>query len=103
VKQLSPATAIAVSVLIWSLPTPLLTRAPSDWPQWRGPRRDGIAAEKGLLKQWPTGGPPVAWTATGAGDGYSSFAVANGRLFTLGARGDIEYAIAFDAASGKPL
>jgi outer membrane protein assembly factor BamB len=103
VKQLSPATAIAVSVLIWSLPTPLLTRAPSDWPQWRGPRRDGIAAEKGLLKQWPTGGPPVAWTATGAGDGYSSFAVANGRLFTLGARGDIEYAIAFDAASGKQL
>ena len=43
------------------------------------------------MKAWPKTGPPLAFKATGAGDGYSSFAVAGGRLFTLGARGDREY------------
>ena len=80
-----------------------LKGAADDWPQWRGARRDGMSAEKGLLKQWPPKGPPLAWQAKGAGEGYSSFSVASGRLFTLGARGDTEYVIAFDAASGKPL
>lgn len=74
-----------------------------DWPQWRGPRRDGVSAEKGLLRRWPAGGPPQAWQATGAGEGYSSFAVAGGRLFTLGARGGTEYVVAFDAESGRRL
>jgi outer membrane protein assembly factor BamB len=74
-----------------------------DWPQWRGPNRDGKSAEKGLLKDWPAGGPPIAWRATGAGEGYSSFAVSNGRLYTLGASRGTEYLIAYDAASGKRL
>jgi outer membrane protein assembly factor BamB len=78
-------------------------RAVDDWPQWRGPRRDGISAETGLLKQWPSGGPPLAWQTKGAGTGYSSFAVSGGRLYTLGAREQQEYVIAFDAASGKRL
>src|SRR5688572_7797064 len=74
-----------------------------DWPQWRGARRDGVSTETGLLKEWPAGGPRLAWRVTGAGDGYSSFSVAAGRLFTLGARGGTEYVLAFDAASGKKL
>jgi outer membrane protein assembly factor BamB len=78
-------------------------QALDDWPQWRGPRRDGVSAERGLLKTWPQSGPPLAWKATGAGQGYSSFAVAAGRLYTLGAREDREHVIAFDAASGKRL
>ncbi len=49
------------------------------------------------------GGPPRLWRATGAGTGYSSFSASNGRLFTLGARGNVEYVIAFDAATGKKL
>jgi outer membrane protein assembly factor BamB len=77
--------------------------AADDWPQWRGPRRDGVSTETGLLKQWPPNGPPLAWQAKGAGEGYSSFAVAAGRLFTLGARQGTEYVLAFDAASGKRL
>src|SRR5687767_14226104 len=46
-----------------------------NWPQWRGPNRDGISKETGLLKAWPEGGPPLVWKATGAGRCYSSLAV----------------------------
>jgi len=75
----------------------------SDWPQWRGPNRDGISKETGLLKQWSAGGPPLVWKATGAGGGYSSFSIANGRLYTMGLRGDREYIIAFNVANGKEV
>jgi len=73
----------------------------ANWPQWRGPNRDGISKETGLLKQWPTEGPALVWKATGAGRGYSSFSVANGKLYTMGLRGDREFVIAFDVATGK--
>jgi len=77
--------------------------APEQWPQWRGPSRDGVSTETGLLQEWPAAGPPLAWQAGGAGEGYSSFAVADGRLYTLGARQRTEYVMAFDAASGEKL
>ncbi len=79
------------SVAVLSLPTLVSNRALDDWPQWRGPNRDGVSAERGLLKDWPAGGPPLAWKTAGAGEGYSSFSTANGRLYTLGARGGTEY------------
>jgi outer membrane protein assembly factor BamB len=94
---------LVASVIVLSLSTVVSTWWADDWPQWRGPRRDGVSAERGLLKQWPAGGPPLVWQAKGAGDGYSSFSVANGRLFTLGARGGTEYVIAFDVAKGTRL
>jgi len=97
------ARLCVTAVLLSSLPVVVSNRAPDDWPQWRGPNRDGISAERGLLKDWPSGGPPLAWKASGAGEGYSSFATSNGRLYTLGARGGTEYVIAYDAASGKRL
>jgi outer membrane protein assembly factor BamB len=71
------------------------------WPQWRGPNRDGISKETGLLKQWPAEGPPLVWKAAGAGRGYSSFSIADGKLFTMGLRGDREFVVAFDIATGK--
>ena len=73
----------------------------ANWPQWRGPNRDGISKETGLLKQWPADGPPLVWKASGAGRGYSSFSVANGKLYTMGLRGNREFVIAFDVATGK--
>ena len=76
--------------------------APADWPQYRGPRRDGLSAETGLLAAWPAGGPKVLWRAS-LGNGYSGLAVAGGRVFTLFGNGRDEYAVAFDAASGKEL
>jgi len=75
----------------------------AEWPQWRGPARDGRAAETGLLKQWPANGPKVVWTATGLGEGYSSFSVAGGRLFTQGQQGRTEFVFAYDAATGRKL
>jgi outer membrane protein assembly factor BamB len=98
--QAAVAAFFAVAMLS-SVSVVVSTRAMDDWPQWRGPRRDGVSTERGLLKQWPGNGPPLAWQAKGTGEGYSSFSVANGRLFTLGARGSTEYVIAFDTASGK--
>jgi outer membrane protein assembly factor BamB len=56
-----------------------------------------------LLKAWPKGGPPLVWQAAGAGAGYSSFSSAGGRLYTLGARDQVEYVMAFDRASGRKL
>ena len=63
--------------------------APPEWSQWRGPNRDGISPETGLLKQWPAAGPTRVWQTTGAGTGYSSFSTSGGRLYTIGARGDM--------------
>ncbi|HEY5446595.1 MAG TPA: PQQ-binding-like beta-propeller repeat protein, partial [Pyrinomonadaceae bacterium] len=74
-----------------------------DWPQWRGPNRDGISKETGLLKQWPATGPALVWKATGAGGGYSSLAISGGRIFTMGVRAGRENVIAFDVATGKQL
>ena len=73
----------------------------ANWPQWRGPNRDGISKETGLLKKWPAEGPPLAWKASGAGRGFSSFSLANGKLYTMGLRGDREFIIAFDVTTGK--
>src|SRR6266487_5241634 len=88
-------------VLLVSLIAEASAQTAGEWPQWRGPNRDGISKETGLLKQWPAQGPPLVWKIAGAGRGYSSMAISNGRLFTMGLRGDREFVIAFDVANGK--
>lgn len=55
-----------------------------DWPQFRGPQRDGKSGETGLLKQWPDGGPKLLWKIEGLGKGYSTVSIAGGRIFTMG-------------------
>jgi len=55
-----------------------------NWPQWRGPNRDGVSTETGLLKQWPEGGPPLLWTARGCGKGFSTVSIVNGLIYTTG-------------------
>ena len=62
-----------------------------DWAQWRGPNRDAKSNETGLLENWPEDGPPLAWKATGVGGGYSSIAITNGRIFTMGDLDDGSY------------
>jgi outer membrane protein assembly factor BamB len=80
-----------------------LSASADDWPQWRGPKRDGISAEKGLLDRWPEGGPPLAWEAKGMGNGYASVAVAGGRIYGAGKKGKAEQLVCLDAKDGKLL
>jgi outer membrane protein assembly factor BamB len=84
----------------------------ADWPQWRGPNRDAKSSETGLLKEWPEGGPRLLWEIKGLGIGYSSAAIANGKLYTMGDRSDkgrsdrsakAQYVIAYDLATQKEL
>jgi outer membrane protein assembly factor BamB len=80
------------------------TARSDDWPQWRGPQRNGISKETGLLKEWPKDGPPLLWSSTDLGNGYSSLAVVGDRIFTLANEGaDNESVQAHDAKAGKRL
>src|SRR4051794_14920210 len=76
-----------------------------DWPQWRGPNRDGVSQETGLLKTWPADGPKLVWEFDKAGLGYSSFSVVGDTLYTMGAEdqanGNQEFVLAIDISTGK--
>lgn len=73
------------------------------WPQWRGPKRDAVSTEKGLLKEWPENGPPLAWKADGMGRGYASLAITAGKIFTAGKFDDGEYLLALKLEDGSQL
>ena len=73
-----PLTAISSSA------DGLIASPESDWPQWRGPRRDGISDEKGLLQSWPDGGPKLLWKTDGLGKGWSSPIIVGKRIFITG-------------------
>jgi outer membrane protein assembly factor BamB len=67
-----------------------------DWPGWLGPNRDGKSADRGLLTQWPEGGPKLLWKATNIGKGYSSVAVVKGLVYITGDEGNALVLRAFD-------
>ena len=80
----------------------------SSWPTFRGPGRTAVAPDTGLLTKWPSDGPKLLWESAGAGRGYSSLAIAGGRIYTLGdglsdAEDNDEYLVCFAQADGKPL
>jgi outer membrane protein assembly factor BamB len=58
----------------------LSTAWAADWPQWRGPDRDNISTETGLLRTWPAGGPKVLWE-TSVAQGYAGVAIKNGLAY----------------------
>lgn len=74
----------------------------SDWPVYRGPNHDGISTETGWNTKWPAGGPPKLWRAK-VGIGFSSMAVADGRVFTMGNADDRDTVYCFDAVTGRKL
>jgi len=78
--------------------------AAADWPQWRGPNRDGISKETGLLREWPKEGPKLLWKQTDIGSGYSTPAVVGDRLFLLANEGlDNEFVAALAVQDGKRI
>jgi outer membrane protein assembly factor BamB len=90
--------AIALALLF----TPGLVAA-KDWPNWRGPNHNGISDEKGLDLDWPKDGPDLLWQVDGCGGGYSSVAVAGGKIFTIGKKDGGEHLTAFSEKDGKEL
>jgi outer membrane protein assembly factor BamB len=72
-----------------------------DWPQWRGPQRSGISNETGLMKQWPTSGPPLVWSTSNLGSGYGSISVAGDRVFVQGLKGRESAVSSLNRADGK--
>ena len=80
----------------------------ADWPQFNGPLRDRICREEGLLQQWPEGGPKLLWKLEGLGRGFSTVAIAGGRIFTMGDLGDDEqqesqFVLAYDLHTRQRL
>jgi outer membrane protein assembly factor BamB len=87
------AAVLCLNNLAWA--------GPGDWPQFRGPNRDGVSSETGLLKDWPAGGPPLVWKATGLGNGFCTVSVVQGRIYTVGDHGDASFVEAINVADGK--
>jgi outer membrane protein assembly factor BamB len=76
----------------------------ADWPQWRGPLRNGISQETGLLKEWPKEGPKLLWQLKDIGEGFSTPAVVGERLYVLSNKGmDNEFVQALDVKDGKQV
>jgi outer membrane protein assembly factor BamB len=95
--------AAALAVLVLVAPQSDSRAAGPGWPGWRGPARDAYSRETGLLTSWPAGGPPLAWKASGMGAGFSSLAVVDGVIYTLGDKDGAQHLLAFKADGGAPL
>lgn len=101
VFRTSPASSCLATGAACALFLTTLGQA-ADWPQWRGPNRNGISAETGLLQEWPKEGPKLLWQIGDAGSGYSTPAVAGGRLYLLSSEGvENESVQARDLKDGK--
>lgn len=97
-------TLLAAALTLPLLPSAAL-RA-DDWPQWRGPNRDGVCGEGGLLESFPAGGLKVRWRVP-VGWGFSSPVVAQGRIYladSLVVKPKAKERVhCFDEATGKAL
>lgn len=94
------ARRVLVATLAAFVVASLSPAAAADWPGWRGPNRDGVSNETGLLPQWGPEGPPLAWKAKGVGSGFASVAVAGERLYTMGDEGGGQHLFALKREGG---
>lgn len=79
------------------------TAGAADWHQFRGPNRDNISTETGLLEEWSAGGPILLWTGSGLGEGYSTVSVVGDLIYSMGNRDGGEFIIALDRNSGDVI
>src|SRR4030042_5053242 len=101
ITMLRSLTVKFLLLLIINMPVAVLAGENSAWPCFHGPRRDNRPADTGLMQTWPKDGPKVLWTAAGIGHGYSSVAIAGGRIFTAGMIEKQTYVTALDLAGKK--
>jgi outer membrane protein assembly factor BamB len=82
------ALAVVVLVASWVVWAGVALGAPApaegEWPCFHGPNRDARSPDKGLLKEWPAGGPPLLWKYEGLGQGFSTVSVSGGMIYTTG-------------------
>lgn len=93
--------AIRVSVIATLLAATCSATA-ADWYRWRGPDANGISKETGWSANWPASGPKQLWTAK-VGIGFASFAVSQGRVYTVGNAKDLDTVFCFDANTGREV
>lgn len=72
-----------------------------DWPQWRGPKRNDVNKETGLMQEWPKGGPKEVWQVKGMGEGFSTPSVAAGRVYLMGNAEGKERVLALNESDGE--
>lgn len=84
------------------LTVPRASHADGDWPQWRGPRQDGLSQETGLLASWPEEGPPELWRIL-LGAGFSAVSVVDGKAYTMYGTETDEMVVCIDVADGSIL
>lgn len=82
---------------------PEMTGDGGSWPQFRGPNRDNMSLETGLLDSWPESGPKLLWEQKKLGEGFSAISISEGKIFTMGNQGSNEMLLAMDVSNGKPL
>lgn len=92
------SVAVTSTVLAWD----------GNWPTFRGPDRTGVASDTGLLQSWPEGGPKLLWESSGVGRGYSTVAISDGKIYTMGdslsaAENADEYLICLSESDGNEL
>ncbi len=90
--------ALATSIRAGTSADGLIASPEPGWPQWRGPRRDGVSEEKGLLQSWSQGGPRLLWRIEGLGKGWSSPILVGERIYITGDVGDDLVVYALDSA-----
>lgn len=108
------STLICFSLCVWMTATTAMAEEKvqfvskkaaiaQEWSQFRGPNRDNLSAETGLLTEWPDAGPKLLWTAHDVGKGYSTVSISKGVIYTAGNNGDDENVIALDEKTGNNL
>ena len=86
-----------------STPPNTVPSGPSDWPQWRGPERNGVSKDTGLLKQWPSSGPQQSWSISSLGEGFGSIAIRGDRIFIQGTSSSASMIFCLNRADGKTV
>ena len=86
-----------------SAPPNTVPSGPADWPQLRGPERNGVSKDTGLIKQWPSSGPQRAWSISSLGEGFGSIAIKGDRIFVQGTKESASVIFCLNRADGKTV
>ena len=94
---------VCLACVVWVSPLPA-EKAPvnATWPEFHGPNRVNISPDKGLLKQWPAGGPRLIWKFDKCGAGFAAVSIVDQMIFTSGDFGKIQKVLAL-SLDGKLL